>query len=442
MTTATEEVVVPPGAERAPVRIAHLGLGAFHRAHQAWYTEAANRIARQNGDAEWGIAAFTGRRPDAARALAAEDCRYDLVVRAADGDTIEPIESIVAAHDGADAAAWRAALADVAIVTLTVTERGYHRDAAQEAKDLADLAAGDLPASATGRLVDGLRARREADGGPIAIVSCDNLDGNGEILRARVAALAAAADAELADWIAQNASFVSTMVDRITPATDAAQLAGVTADPGAVVTEPAATWVLAGDFPAGRPAWELAGAIFVDDIAPYEQRKLWLLNAGHTLLASLGQLRGHTSVAEAMGDPVCADAVERLWDDATSVLPFSIAEVLTERRIIASRFENPRIRHALAQIAADTEVKLGVRVIPVIEERRRRGWDAGRGALAAIAAWAEAVSNGIVDGPALAQDADGAAVAALAVLSPTLAADRDVRAQLIEVAQQLRGDVR
>ncbi|MGW8482087.1 mannitol dehydrogenase family protein [Microbacterium sp. NPDC055903] len=352
--------------QRAPVRVAHLGLGAFHRAHQAWYTEVVNRA----GDEQWGIAAFTGRRPDAAAALAAQDCRYDLVVRGPEGDVVEPISSIVAAYDGADADAWRDALSTVDVLTVTITEAGY-REGSRAAE----------------RIVDGLHARRAAGGGAMAIVSCDNLDGNGALLARLVRD---AADPGLRGWIAENASFVSSVVDRITPAAADAGEITVTDDPCAVVTEPASSWVLAGDFPAGRPSWEIAGAQFTADIAPFERRKLWLLNAGHSLLANLGRLRGHATVAQAMEDDVCRDALNHLWDDAAAVLPFDAAEIAEQRAIITARFENARIRHALRQIATDSDIKVGVRVVPVIEARLAEGLDAGAGEVLAIAAWAAA----------------------------------------------------
>jgi fructuronate reductase len=435
MTSAT----VQSSVDRAPVRIAHLGVGAFHRAHQAWYTEAANRETALVGGAQWGIAAFTGRSPDAAVALAAQECRYDLVVRGPEHDAVERIESIVEAHDGGDADEWRRVMCGVDILTLTITERGYTTDEARSDHDVAALTKGVLPSSPLGRIVDGLRARRSAGGGSLAIVSCDNLDSNGELVRDRVQELALAVDPALSEWIAENVSFVSTMVDRITPAVVDALPIEVTDDPCAIVTEPDTIWVLAGDFPAGRPKWESAGARFVDDIAPFEKRKLWLLNAGHTLLASLGQLRGHESVSEAMTDPVCRRALDDLWDDAASVMPFTAKETAAERALIASRFANPRIRHTLAQIAKDSEVKLRVRVVPVIEERRRRGWSGGHGALLAVAAWAEAVSAGLAEGPAFPDDPTQAALSALHEVSPALAEDEDIRAQLIAVAHEWRG---
>lgn len=383
--------------ERAPVRVAHLGLGAFHRAHQAWFTEVVNR----SGGEQWGIAAFTGRRPDAAVALAAQGCVYDLVVRGPESDAVERITSIVAAHDGADVEAWRAAMATVAVLTVTITEAGYRQDS-----------------TAIERIVDGLRARRDTGAGPIAIVSCDNLDGNGALLDALVTQ---AADSELVVWIGENVSFVSSVVDRITPAVADALPVTVTDDPCAIVTEPEASWVLCGEFPAGRPEWELAGAQFVDDIEPYERRKLWLLNAGHTLLASLGQLTGHTTVAEATTDGVCRAALDELWDDASAVLPFDAADLATQRASLVARFENARIRHALRQIATDAEIKLSVRVVPVIQARLACGLDAGRGEVRALAAWAALEG---VDAEAVASRFD---------------LDDDVRHELIGAIAELKG---
>ncbi|WP_406246769.1 mannitol dehydrogenase family protein [Microbacterium sp. M] len=383
--------------ERAPVRVAHLGLGAFHRAHQAWFTEVVNR----SGGEQWGIAAFTGRRPDAAVALAAQGCVYDLVVRGPESDAVERVTSIVAAHDGADVEAWRAAMATVAVLTVTITEAGYRQDS-----------------TAIERIVDGLRARRDTGAGPIAIVSCDNLDGNGALLGALVTQ---AADSELVVWIGENVSFVSSVVDRITPAVADALPVTVTDDPCAIVTEPAASWVLCGEFPAGRPEWELAGAQFVDDIEPYERRKLWLLNAGHTLLASLGQLTGHTTVAEATTDGVCRAALDELWDDASAVLPFNAADLATQRASLVARFENARIRHALRQIATDAEIKLSVRVMPVIQARLACGLDAGRGEVRALAAWAALEG---VDAEAAASRFD---------------LDDDVRHELIGAIAELKG---
>lgn len=397
--------------ERRPVRVVHLGLGAFHRAHQAWYTEAA-------GDA--GIAAFTGRRPDAARALAAQDALYTLVERGPAGDRTSLVQALSAVHDGGDTAAWHRALADpgVGVLTLTVTEAGYR------------------PGSgAPARVLDGLRARFEAEAGGIAVVSCDNLPGNGEVIRDAVLALAdggsgspSSGDADFAAWLRSEVSFVSSMVDRITPATTEADRETVRrltgwVDAAPVVTEPFSEWVLAGAFPAGRPDWEAGGARFVADIEPYERRKLWLLNAGHSLLAYRGLAAGHTTVAEAAADPVLADELELLWSEQRTELPFDAAAVDDALAALRARFGNARIEHRLAQIAADGSQKLGPRILDSLRSRLAAGRPVGDAQLGVLAAWSEHLTGSVANGiaatdPAATDPAAADLVAALRDAGP------------------------
>jgi fructuronate reductase len=380
----------------APVRMVHLGLGAFHRSHQAWYTHEASDAA------DWGIASFTGRRPAAALALNAQDGLYTVVERADSGDSFTVVSSIVQAVDGADVQRLAALVAApaTAVITLTITEAAYRlgtdggldRTAADVVADLALLAAGNgHPATPLGRLVFALAARRAAGAGALAVVCCDNLSNNGAVARQAVAGMAAAWDAGLAAWIDANVSFVSTSVDRITPRTTAADLATVEAacgyrDNSPVVAEPFHNWVLSGDFPAGRPRWEDAGAVFVDDIEPYENRKLWLLNGAHSLLAYAGRLRGHTTVAEALADPPCRDAVERFWDEAEAQLPAAGLGIPAYREALLERFSNARIAHHLAQIAMDGSNKLRMRAVPVLLAERSAG-RTGSAAALMIAAW-------------------------------------------------------
>ncbi|MFZ4896001.1 mannitol dehydrogenase family protein [Plantibacter sp. Mn2098] len=397
-------------ATRAPVRIVHLGLGAFHRAHQAWYTHLANELTDRREE-RWGIAAFTGRSPAAAVALNAQDDVYTLIERGADTDGATRIESIVEAHDGADGETWRRLLADarVAVLTLTVTEAGYRLGAdggldwsdADVQRDLVYLTPGGdsgpggggaAAVTAPGRIVDGLLARRAAGSGAIAVVSCDNLDDNGGLIRHVVLDLAGRVDTGLAEWITANTSFVSTMVDRITPATtpaDAATAERLTGIPDAVpvVCEPFSEWVLAGDFPAGRPAWESVGARFVDDIAPAERRKLWLLNAGHSLLAYRGLLAGHRTIAEAMEDADCLAALKSLWSDVGDVLDLDRSGLDAALASLRTRFTNARIEHRLVQIAGGGSQKLRVRIIDVIRARLDAGLPAGDAHCGVIADW-------------------------------------------------------
>ncbi len=409
----------------APIRIVHIGLGAFHRSHQAWYTQKA-------GDgAKWGIAAFTGRRPDAAVALSAQDGLFTLIERSAKGDSFEVIGSVTEATDGADVDRLRELIAspETAIVTLTITEAAYGLDSSGRfnantsgfKRDLAALtdtsATGATPETPIGRLVLALAARRETTAGPIAVVSCDNLPANGEVARRAITGLAEAWDAELADWIKTNASFVSTSVDRITPRTTDEDIVEVHdsrgyRDTSPVVAEPFHNWVLSGDFPKGRPRWEDAGAVIVDDIEPYENRKLWLLNGAHSLLAYAGQLRGHTTVAQALEDPLCRDAVETFWDEAAGHLGSDL-NIPQYRDALRARFSNARIAHHLSQIAADGTTKLRMRALPVLTAERSQGRSGAASAMM-LAAWIDYV----VEHEELQDPMSDAIQAALKVVGP------------------------
>lgn len=365
---------------RPPVRIVHLGLGAFHRAHQAWYTAHASDAA------EWGIAAFTGRGPAQADLLRLQQGRYTLIERGPEKDHAEVVESIVEVRDGAEIARLLELLRDpqVTVVTLTVTEAGY-RLTPDGRGDLADpVLAGDLarmrtaiadgadlaaaaPEAALTRLVLGLEARRRGGGAPIAIVPCDNIPDNGALTRSGVLDLAAQVSAELPGWIEDHVGFISTSVDRITPL--------VTAD---LVTEPFSDWTLMGQFPAARPDWESAGARFVEDLAPWESRKLWLLNGAHSLLAYAGLQAGHRTVAEAMADPACRALVEEFWAEAVALLPAGV-EHEEYRKALVERFTNGRIVHPLQQIAAEGSSKVRYRLAAVAERTRGNGSAAGIG---------------------------------------------------------------
>ncbi|HLQ82137.1 MAG TPA: mannitol dehydrogenase family protein [Bacillota bacterium] len=425
--------------ESAPVRIVHLGLGAFFRAHQAWYTQLANELP---GAEPWGIHALTGRRPDAAELLNAQDCRYTLIERGPDGDQGIDIRSIVQAGPGADPDSYRPAISDpaVAVITSTITEKGY----LVGADDAERIRAGEVPGSAIGRLVDGLRVRREQDGGPLAMVPCDNLTANGEHTERIVLALAEQVDPGLAGWISDHVSFVSTMVDRITPATTDADIADARTlvgwdDRAPVVAEPFSEWVIAGTFPAGRPAWDRVGAQVVEDVEPYEQRKLWLLNGGHSTLAYVGLSRGHATIAEAMADPVCVEALEQVWTDAAPCLPFDSEAIDEATRALTDRFTNARIKHRLEQIAGDGSQKLPVRLVSVQRARIAQGIGIGAAFPVAIGAWVTHLATDKVNDPqaaplrerlAGATDATERARIALSFLDSELAEDSGLVAEI------------
>jgi fructuronate reductase len=352
-----------------PARLVHLGLGNFFRAHAAVYTDQA-------GDGhEWGIAAFAGRSSGLARRLSAQDGLYTLVMRGPDADEFSPVASVAGAYAGDDEASWLRCLRDpaLAVVTLTITEYGYRDDRAAQ------------------RLVAGLAERRRADGGPLAIMSCDNLVANGAITARMVLDRAERTDAGLVEWIRQQVTFPSTMVDRITPQPPTDLSALVEAATGArddvpVVTEPFSEWVIAGEFPAGCPDWHSAGAVFAADIEPAELRKLRLLNGAHSLLAYLGLARGRLTVADAIGDDDCRQWVERWWDEASVELPVPEAGLRDYRARLIDRWSNARIAHQLTQIAADGSQKLPVRVLPVLRLHRERG-DLPPAAIMVITQW-------------------------------------------------------
>ena len=385
------------GRPAAPVRIVHLGLGNFFRAHQAWYTEVAS-------DADgWAIAAFTGRTLGVAADMAAQEGLYTLVVQGAAGNDYQVISSVVATHSGADVQRLLDYFAtpELAIVTSTITEAGYVRDASggldAESEgvqaDVAAIRSGDLAGvkTAPGKFVAGLLNRRAAGAGALTFCPCDNVPDNGEMVERVVRDFAALVDPSLNEWIDANVGFATTMVDRITPrpteATHDAVLADTGIDdPACVGTEPFTQWVLSGEFKAGRPAWESGGAQFVDDIAPYEMLKLWMLNGSHSLLAYAGPILGKETVFEAMSDPTLAGWVNEWWDVAARHLPLDAATIADYRQALTDRFLNPNIKHLLAQIAADGSQKVPIRIVPALTADRAAG-GAPTGAERFVAAW-------------------------------------------------------
>lgn len=393
------------GRPAAPVRMVHLGLGNFTRAHQAWYTEHASDAA------EWGIAAFTGRRPTMSELLSPQDGLYTLITQGADGDRFEVISSVVHVHPASDFRALMGYFAspDLAVVTSTVTEAGYYRlpdgslDVADDAvaadlaalKDLVDggpVSVEDVSAleisTPPARILAGLLARRAAGSGAMTVLPCDNLPDNGSAFGKVVRDAADAVDPTLLEWMDANVAWATCMVDRITPATTDAEIRLVSETQGyldnsPVPTEPFSEWVISGEFPAGRPDWESAGAQIVDDVEPYEQRKLWLLNGSHSLMAYAGPILGCETVAEGIAHPVLREWVLQWWHEAGPGLQVPWEDYA---KALQDRYENPNIRHLLAQIAADGSLKLPVRIAPTLRAWRGRG-DMPVAAVKAVAAW-------------------------------------------------------
>jgi fructuronate reductase len=374
--------IARPRYDRAAVHtgIVHLGVGAFQRAHQAMYTEAALAA----GDSRWGILGASLRSPVVRDQLEPQDGLYTLAVRGAAGETLQvigAIKDVLVAPE--DPAALLRALTDpaVAIVTLTVTEKGYCYDPATAALDEAhpdivhDLANPTLPRTVPGFLVEALRIRRESQTDAFTVLCCDNLPHNGRTVRAIVTRFAALRDRALAGYIANEVAFPSTMVDRITPATTDADRVAIAArlgleDASPVVTEPFTQWVIEDRFPRGRPDWSIAGAEFVSDVAPYENMKLRLLNGSHSTLAYLGYLAGYETVSDTMKDAHYRRLAESLMDDAAATLKMPPgADVAAYSQALIARFENPALRHRTWQICMDGSQKLPQRLLGSIRDR-------------------------------------------------------------------------
>lgn len=385
----------------------HLGVGNFHRAHQAVYVDDCLAA-----DGSWGIRGVSLRRPDMRDALAPQDGLYTLAVK--DGATTQArivgsiLDMLVATEDIGPVLA---AMTDPAtrIVSLTVTEKGYCHDPStgdldpQNAGIIADLDRLDRPSTVPGLLVEALRRRRNAGVAPFTVLSCDNLPSNGRTLGRIVGQYAALIDDALAQWIGGTIAFPSTMVDRIVPATSDADRNGIAAltgfdDAWPVVTEPYTQWVIEDVFPAGRPDFAAAGAELVADVAPFERMKLRMLNGAHSTLAYVGQLLGHETVADAMHDAALARLVAQVMDEAAATLDLPAADLAVYGRALRTRFANPALRHRTAQIAIDGSQKIPQRLLGSIRDAHAAGKEWG--ALATgVAAWIAFLRQGPVDDP-------------------------------------------
>ncbi len=390
-----------PGLGARPeVGIVHLGIGAFHRAHQAVYT--AEALERDPGD--WGILGVAQRRPHAVEALRPQDGLFSVVERGPEEDeitVISAVRDVLLGPEEPERLTAAIAAPSVHIVTLTVTEKGYPRDRATgglklDDFDVASDLAGDSQRTAIGQLAHGVARRaREGEAGPLTVISCDNLPSNGAVLGRLVRDfLARLPDREALDWLERHVTFPSTMVDRVVPATTAEDRAGVARalgleDHGAVVAEPFRQWVIEDDFAGPRPAWELAGALLVDDAGPHEAVKLRLLNGTHSMLAYVGGLAGARTVAGAWGDPEVSAVAERLQaEDLEPSLPDAPGiDIADYRAQLGHRWINPRIEHKLEQIGADGSQKLPARLAEPARERLEAGAPPRWIALV-LAAWA------------------------------------------------------
>jgi len=414
LSTLPPGIAVPAYDPRAVgVGIVHLGIGAFHRAHQAIYTDAS--MAASGG--AWGICGVSLRGPDVRDRIAPQEGLYTAVEKSRGGTRRRIVGSVreVLFLTG-ERARVDARLADPAtrIVSLTVTEKGYCHDPASgrlnfEHPDIVrDVATPDAPVSVVGLLTRAFALRRANGAGPLTIVCCDNLPHNGKVLHGVVQAFAAGRDPALAHWIDDHAAFPSTMVDRIVPATTAADIADNDAalglhDAAPVVFEPFEQWVIEDAFATPRPQWEAGGAQFVTDVAPFEAMKLRLLNASHSAFAYLGFLAGHEYIYQVAAQPDFVAFMRRfMQDEVTPTLTVPPATDLgAYREALVTRFGNPALPHRTQQIAMDGSQKLPQRLLATVRENLAAGRSVQLAALA-VAGWMRYVAGVDENGRAIA----------------------------------------
>jgi fructuronate reductase len=364
--------------------IVHVGLGAFHRAHQAVYTD--DRLAA--GERTWGIVGLSVRSPDVRNALVPQNGLYTVLQRGPEGDRARVIASVLevlTVPESPDAAMARLVDPRTRVISLTVTEKAYCQDAATGTLDeahpgiVADLRKEGPASTVPGLLVEAVRQRRDRGAGPCTILVCDNLPSNGETVARIISRYANLYDTTLSDYIANETAFPCTMVDRIVPATTDADRATVASlgyrDAWPVVAEPFSQWVIEDRFVAGRPIWEEVGAQMVADVRPFELMKLRALNGAHSSLAYLGGVAGLATVAEAMTDLALARFLRELWThDLLPTIPTVPGMNLTAYTAqLEERFRNPAMRHRLEQIAMDGSQKLPQRLLRPALDRLQQG---------------------------------------------------------------------
>ncbi len=357
--------------------IVHLGLGAFHRAHQAAFTDDCLNA----GETGWGIAAASLRNPDTRDAMLPQDGLYTLALRENADQALRVVGAIhqtfVAPEDPA---ALLAIMADpaVKIVSLTVTEKGYTANIADGGLQLDnpgvqhDLAHPHSPQTVLGFVAQSLAMRRAAGVKPFTLLSCDNLPANGHFLHAVLSQFATSRDADFGRYIMDEVACPSCTVDRIVPATTDADRDMVSArlgmrDACPVMAEPFFQWVIEDRFPSGRPQWERAGVVFANDIAPYEAMKLRLLNGAHTTIAAMGRVSGHATVADAFGNPIIRAFIAAYWAEvAPTIAPGTDVAGYTAR--LMTRFDNTALHHKTAQIATDASLKVPQRIVAPLRD--------------------------------------------------------------------------
>ena len=383
------------------VGIVHLGIGAFHRAHQAWYTDRA----MDAGDRNWAIAGVSLRSADVAGQMNPQNGLYTVTERSKAGPQtrlMNAVQRVLVACQTPGAAIAALSAPETKIVSFTITEKGYCRTSDGS---LDPVLAGE--ACVYRLLTDGLRRRRDAGLPGLTLLSCDNLADNGRQLEALMEAYLDRHDPSLHAWFEAECACPSTMVDRIVPATTDADRADLAAriglsDEAAVMTEPFSQWVIEDRFAGPRPRWEAVGAELVSDVRPYETAKLRMLNGAHSLLAYVGLARGHTYVHEAIADPIIRPLAERLVREeaAPTIAAAPGQDLAAYADALLARFANPALQHRLIQIAMDGSQKIPQRWLETLAANQCRSRSCPA-ILAGIAAWVKHLrdANGRIDDP-------------------------------------------
>ncbi len=418
LSGAPGTVVVPAyrASDLSP-GIVHIGVGNFHRAHQAWYL---HRLMQQGRARDWAIIGAGVRAPDALmrEKLLAQDCLTTLIELCPDGVSAEVCGSMTGFLPvEQDNAALIARMADPAIriVSLTVTEGGYFTHPGTGAFDAThpdivfDAANPTRPRTAFGAIVAALALRRGCGAGPFTVQSCDNLRGNGDIARNTVVSLAGLRDSGLAAWISTNCAFPNSVVDCIVPATGPAEIAQARAlgvdDAAPVTHENFRQWVIEDAFCAGRPEWERVGVTFTDRVHDYETMKIRILNAGHQVLANAGELLSLETIADCMAHPELSGFFRKVQREEIipQVAPVPGMTPPDYAALVEARFANPAIRDTTRRVAFDGSSRHTGFVLPILRDGLASGRPVG-GLSLAEALWARMCAGGREDGSKIARN--------------------------------------
>ena len=378
------ETIARPTYDRATLTpgIVHIGLGNFHRAHQAWYL---HRLLELGLDHDWAIIGAGVRANDAAQRakLLAQDCLSTLIELDPSGTSAEVVGAMidyVPVEEGNAALIRRMTDPAIRIVALTVTEGGYYVDPATKGLDAAhpdirhDAAHPDRPRTAFGAMVAALKRRRDRGIGPFTGQSCDNLQGNGAVLRRTVVSLALASDPDLAEWIDASCTFPNSMVDCITPATGPAELAlarefGID-DAVPVTHERFRQWVIEDDFCAGRPGWDRVGATFSDRVHDYEAMKIRILNAGHQIVANPGEILSVETISDCMAQPLIHAFFRKVQQEEIVPHVKPVPDLAPEDyvELVGRRFSNPAIVDTTRRVSFDGSARHTGFILPILRD--------------------------------------------------------------------------